>query len=208
MQGLRHARFLYVGTEYVYAANLYSQHANYAQWLAFTAAFDGTTDQPSSTPAENAWLYNPTAVASDGTRFAVADTDNNRVLLWNTIPTGNTFPDIVLGQPDIHTLQTPQLGVVTPTIMRGPQGVWIANNRLYVADTQNNRVLIWNSWPTKNNQAPDVVLGQTNFTTGYAPPPSSYATHHHPPPLDVEPYFGYGGWRACVCVGSWVSTAF
>ena len=55
--------------------------------------------------------------------------------------------------------------VVTASSMRAPQGVWIQNGRLYVADTQNNRILIWKSIPTQNNQPADLVLGQPNFTT-------------------------------------------
>jgi len=50
-----------------------------------------------------------------------------------------------------------------------PQGVWIQNGKLYVADTQNNRVLIYNSIPTANGAAADVVLGAPNFTTFVEP---------------------------------------
>ncbi len=53
--------------------------------------------------------------------------------------------------------------------MRGPQGVWIQNGKLYVADTQNNRVLIFNKIPTSNGAAADVVLGQPNMTTFVEP---------------------------------------
>ena len=114
-------------------------------------------------------MRNPTGVASDGTILAVADTDNNRVLIWNTIPTNiNQNADIVLGQADF----THGNAILPPTAssMRGPQGVWIAGGKLYVADTLDNRVLIFNSIPTANNAAADVVLGQPNFTTFVAPP--------------------------------------
>lgn len=110
----------------------------------------------------------PTAVASDGTILAVADTENNRVLIWNSIPATVGQPaDIVLGQTDFTRIQQPV--VVAATSFRGPQGVWIQGGRLYVADTQNHRVLIWRSIPTKNNQAADIVLGQPNFTTAPEP---------------------------------------
>ena len=106
----------------------------------------------------------PIAVASDGTHLAVADTANNRVLIWNEIPTSNGQPaDIVLGQPDFTTLQVPP--PVTASGLRAPQGVWFQSGKFFVADTQNNRVLIWNSIPTKNNQPADVELGAPNFTT-------------------------------------------
>jgi len=110
----------------------------------------------------------PTAVATDGTLLAVADTNNNRVLIWHTIPTSNNAPaDVVVGQPDFKTTLT----LVPPTAksMRGPQGVWFEGGKLYVADTQNHRVLIYNSVPTSNGAAADVVLGQPNFTTYVEP---------------------------------------
>ena len=108
-------------------------------------------------------MRSPTAVATDGTAVAVADTDNNRVLIWRSIPTANGQPaDVVLGQDNFTSLRR----IVTDSkSFRGPQGVWIQNGRLYVADTQNHRVLVWNSIPTQNNAAADFVLGQANFTT-------------------------------------------
>ena len=51
------------------------------------------------------------------------------------------------------------------TSLRGPQGVWIQNGELFIADTMNDRVLIYNSIPTANGAAADIVLGQPNMTT-------------------------------------------
>ena len=111
-------------------------------------------------------LNNPSAVHSDGIRIAVADTNNNRVLLWNRIPNGSgTEPDIVLGQPDFLG----SFPETSPTGMRGPQGVWLAGGRLFVADTQNSRILIWNTIPTSNAAAPDIVLGQPDLNTRHSP---------------------------------------
>jgi len=141
---------------------------------SYYPGINGNQDPSSTSIPENARFNNATAVASDGIRLAVADTDNNRVLIWNSIPnTNNQPPDLVMGQPDLNTVQSQQQGVVTATTMRGPQGVWIKNNKLYVADTQNYRVLIWNTFPTTNGQAPDVVLGQPDFTHANGPTPSS-----------------------------------
>lgn len=143
----------------------------------------GQTDLTKSdkNAASASTLLQPTAVATDGTRLVVADTNFNRVLIWNTIPTGNAQPaDLVLGQPDMTT--TAQLGrdgngipISNEKSFRGPQGVWIQGNRLFVADTQNHRIMVWNNFPTQNNQAGDVVLGFPNFTTnkqGLIPDPS------------------------------------
>lgn len=107
-------------------------------------------------------LNNPSAVHSDGLRLAVADTNNNRVLLWQTVPSvSGTDPDVVLGQADF----TSSFPETSPSGMRGPQGVWLDGGRLFVADTQNSRVLIWNTIPTSNGQAPDLVLGQPDLDT-------------------------------------------
>ncbi len=114
-------------------------------------------------PITQSSLHLPTAVASDGKILVVADTANNRVLLWKSIPTVNGQPaDIVLGQTGFTSVA---LVTVTASAMRGPQGVWIQGSKLFVADTQNNRILIWNTIPTQNNQPADVVLGQPDFVT-------------------------------------------
>jgi uncharacterized protein (TIGR03437 family) len=109
-------------------------------------------------------LRSPTAIATDGNIVAVSDTDNNRVLIWLSYPKVDGQPaDVVIGQPDFthNATSSPP----TATSLRGPEGVWIANGKLYVADTEDNRVLIYNKIPTTNNVAADVVIGAPNFTT-------------------------------------------
>jgi len=107
---------------------------------------------------------NPSGVATDGKIIAVADTDNNRVLIWTSIPTADNTPaNIVLGQKDFVTVTQPP--VVDNKSFRGPQGLWIQGTRLFVADTQNNRVMVWNTIPTANDQPADYVLGVPNFTS-------------------------------------------
>jgi uncharacterized protein (TIGR03437 family) len=114
-------------------------------------------------------LRTPSAVATDGTVIAVADSDNNRVLIWNQIPTSNGVPaDVVLGQPNFTTGSIPG-NIPTAKSMRGPSGLWIQNGKLYVADTQNHRILIFNSIPKQSGVAADMVLGQPNLTTYVEP---------------------------------------
>jgi len=122
-------------------------------------------------------MQHPTAVATDGRVLAVADTDNNRVLIWRAMPTRNNQPaDVVLGQPDFATSRANEGGQLpTQRSLRGPQGVWIQGSRLFVADTSNNRILIWRSIPTTNYQPADVVLGQSSFTA-FAPQDLSAAS--------------------------------
>jgi uncharacterized protein (TIGR03437 family) len=123
--------------------------------------FDVARDKmfPASVSART--MRSATAVASDGVTLAVADTDFNRVLIWRRIPTSNGQPaDVVLGQEALDRVRPLS---TNSRSLRGPQGVWIQNGRLYVADTMNHRVLIWNSIPTANDAAADIVLGQADF---------------------------------------------
>ncbi len=128
--------------------------------------------QPDFTTVTNPYttqsgFRNPTFVATNGTILVVSDTDNNRVLIWNTIPTTIDQPaDVVLGQTNFTTVQQPPL--LSSSSLRGPQGVWVQGTQVFVADTQNHRIMVWNNIPTANNQPADLVLGEPNFTT--APP--------------------------------------
>ncbi len=105
----------------------------------------------------------PLGVAVAGSRMAVADTYNNRVLLFNRVPTANgATADIVLGQADA-TGHAPGCG---PGQMYLPFGVALtAEGRVLVADTINNRVLVWHRWPERHGQPPDTVIGQARADT-------------------------------------------
>jgi uncharacterized protein (TIGR03437 family) len=128
--------------------------------------FTTTTENIAATQSG---LRLPTAVASDGAHLAVADTNHNRVLIWNSIPTANDQPaNVVVGQPNFQSASVPG-NTPNAMSMRGPSGVWIQNGKLFVADTQNNRVLIYNQIPTTNGAAADMVLGAPNFTTVIQP---------------------------------------
>jgi uncharacterized protein (TIGR03437 family) len=120
------------------------------------------------TALTRAGMRNPTGVASDGTILVVADTDHNRVLIWQSLPHANgQLADIVIGQQDFISQATSV--PPTATSLRGPTGVWLAGGKLYIADTQDNRILIYNKIPTTNNAAADVVIGQPSFTSFVQP---------------------------------------
>ena len=111
-------------------------------------------------------LYQPTYICSDGTRLFVVDQNNNRVLIYNSIPTSAFAPaDIVLGQPDMNSNAINE-GGATPTArsMYKPTYLWVSGGKLFVADSLNNRLLIYNSIPTVSNTPADVVIGQPDMT--------------------------------------------
>lgn len=129
---------------------------------------DGAPDEHPS----NRSLYRPSGVWSDGDRLVILDSDNNRVLIWNTFPTDSFTPaDLVLGQSDFthntenddnqdnepdnsasnRTFDFPYIGIISDGV------------RLIITDTFNNRVLIWDTFPQENFTLANVVLGQTDF---------------------------------------------
>ncbi len=108
-----------------------------------------TTTDPYTTQSG---FRNPTGVATDGNILVVSDSDNNRVLIWKTIPTTNDQPaDIELGQKDFVSVQQPP--ALNSTSFRGPEGVWVQGTQLFVADTQNRSLMVWNNIPTHLQQS-------------------------------------------------------
>ena len=93
-------------------------------------------------------------ISSDGRRLLLCDRNNNRVLVWTSLPGGNTPPDLVLGQPDF-VRNNPGTG---RNQMNWPIAVHTDGTRVLVADAYNDRILIWNTFPTRNGQPADLVL--------------------------------------------------
>lgn len=119
-------------------------------------------DSTSSTCSASG-LSNPETMAIVGDKLIVADAGNNRVLIWNQVPAAeNGAPaDLVLGQEDMDTCSTQ---AASASSLDGPSAVWSNGERLVVTDSGNNRLLIWNTFPTESFQPADLVLGQSNFT--------------------------------------------
>lgn len=106
-------------------------------------------------------FYHPMGISNDGQHLLLADTCNNRVLIWNSLPTGNVEPDVVLGQTSFNT-NSPG---TAQDKLRWPVDVATDGVKVVVADAYNDRVLIWNAFPTENGQPADLVLGQVDFET-------------------------------------------
>jgi hypothetical protein len=85
-------------------------------------------------------------IASHGGSDAmvVADTANNRLLVWDTVPTAAHVPaDRVLGQPDFGTNGENRWDAVADDTFCWPYGLSVHGRRVAVADSGNNRVMIW-----------------------------------------------------------------
>jgi len=106
----------------------------------------------------------PTGVAASGHLLAVADAWNHRVLIWHGLPTRLNQPaDVVLGQADFNSVLPNRGREPAADTLNWCYGVAIAGSRLFVCDTGNRRVLIWNSVPERNGAPADLVLGQAHM---------------------------------------------
>ncbi len=85
----------------------------------------------------------PYALGVDGARLAVADTANNRVLLWDTVPIDGRAADHVLAQPSFAANGENRWTSVQHDTLCWPYGLSLRGDRLAVADSGNNRVVIW-----------------------------------------------------------------
>lgn len=122
----------------------------------------GQPDLTSSAPGVTAQSFDlPVDCAVSGGKLLVADYDNNRVLIWNSLPSSNVPADVVVGQSDF----TVSSSATTQTGLYSPSRVAVAGGKMFVSDFLNHRVLIWNTVPTTNGAPASVVVGQNDFTT-------------------------------------------
>jgi hypothetical protein len=78
-----------------------------------------------------------------GERLAVADTANNRILLWDGVPADGRPADHVLAQPGFGANGENRWTSVQHDTLCWPYGLSLHGDRLAVADSGNNRVVIW-----------------------------------------------------------------
>lgn len=116
----------------------------------------GQTDYVSSATGGGATGFGaPYSVSSDGTHLVVMDNNADRLMIYNSIPSapGGTA-DVTWGGFGVDS-----------THLNNPVGVFVGDNKMFVADRSSDRVLVFNSIPTSSAQAADFVLGQQNFTS-------------------------------------------
>lgn len=106
------------------------------------------------------------AAAFSSDRVYVADTDNSRVLWWNSASAYHSGrgADGVLGQADF-TSSDPNMGLAAPTAatLSSPTGVAVdGDGNVWVVDNGNFRVLKY-AKPTGNGSDATLVLGQADF---------------------------------------------
>ena len=118
-------------------------------------------------------------------RIFVSDIFGDRVLVYDsTTLTNGMNASYVLGQPNFtsSTAATTQSGLNNP---HGP-GYDPTNNRLFVADYLNQRILIYDVSTITNGMNASYVLGQPNFTSSTAATTQSGLNHPSDTTYDVS----------------------
>ena len=174
------------GSNNLYVADARSNRALEFNTPLTTTAVPGSGDtvadlvfgQPNSTSASGCLTGHPSSSTSTcapggidldsaGDVF-VADTADNRVLVFDNPLTTDLVADVVLGQPDFAHYNA---NSVDAEGLFNPAQAAVDKNsspqHLYVADASNSRVLGWNNATAFANGAPaDLVLGQPDLFTG------------------------------------------
>ncbi|MCS6865891.1 MAG: NHL repeat-containing protein [Gemmataceae bacterium] len=107
-------------------------------------AFDTNHESPYAPPGPSTLRF-PYGVTTWKNELSVADTANNRVVHWNTVPTtGAGHPaNAVFGQETFASAGENRWQAVTADSLCWPYGVCRCGPRLAIADSGNNRVMIW-----------------------------------------------------------------
>ncbi|MBV9303466.1 MAG: hypothetical protein JOY62_15995 [Acidobacteriaceae bacterium] len=93
-------------------------------------------------PISASTLIEPTSVAFDGKRLFVGDAALRRVLIWNSLPTGNNQPaDVVLGQEDFVSVG--QTDISTAENILRPAALASDGTNLFVSDVASRRILVF-----------------------------------------------------------------
>jgi DNA-binding beta-propeller fold protein YncE len=148
---------------------VYSVATGFASGEAASYAIGQASLTASTSATTQAGLNVPYAVAYDSanSRLFVADEGANRVMVYSTAALSTGMPATnVIGQ----TSWTASAAATTQTSLNLPRGLSYDanNNRLFVADTANERVLVYNAAPSVlpvNNASATYVLGQSSWTT-------------------------------------------
>ena len=100
-------------------------------------------------------------------KLAISDYGNNRVLIYNSIPTDNTIaPDYILGQPDASS-NDENYNSISGRSMSYPINVdWDLSENLYISDNENNRVLLYGAVDLESPTIESFTLLQPQYTIG------------------------------------------
>ena len=118
----------------------------------------------------------PLTVRAFGGKLFAVDHFNHRVLIWNEAPTGNAPADVVIGQGEFGAGAS---GSCAADRLYVPMSLYVIAGKLLVSDSHHDRILVWDTIPSRSGAPADLVLGQPDLTTcsGDGGAPSARTLH-------------------------------
>ncbi len=169
--------FLFVGYSLFPTNDVYSDTLTNGMDAAYVIGAGSATQDftEDGFATSNIAVTAPNDVEIDATnnRLFVADTYSNRVLVFNLgsdlLPV-DYQADFVLGQANFTSGSANRGGAVADNTLSQPGGLDFdnTNNLLYVADSSNKRVLVYNVASITNGESAVSVLGQLDFVSSSA----------------------------------------
>jgi hypothetical protein len=107
----------------------------------------------------------PHALAVWRGRLCVTDAGNNRLLVWDDLPTCNEAPSRwVLGQADAaHVDHNQSLYWPSAATLQMPYGIATHGDWCLCADTANSRLIAWHAEDCRTGASARALTGQTDF---------------------------------------------
>ena len=124
-----------------------------------------TRDENAGLAPDAAGMRWPHGIVVDRGRLLVADAGNNRIMVWDTMPTQNGAPcSFVLGQSNHRGVDHNQAAYYpTPASLNMPYGLAVLGDHLVAADTANCRVVGYDLDDLAMNFPARHLAGQRTF---------------------------------------------
>lgn len=141
-----------------------------ADWEAGVLLYDRFPDRDHQTPyrrlisvddMQRLKIAQLTSACLAGNKLAIIDARNNQVMIWNALPDKFRLPN-----PDV----TLRFGAGATHLASD-----CATDGRRLAVSLNDKVLLWNAVPTRNDQKPDLVLDRLNQPSGIVIHPNLFA---------------------------------
>ncbi|WP_289268484.1 hypothetical protein [Nitrospira tepida] len=141
-----------------------TQNGQAADLVLGQTDFAGKDENAGGAPSARSMRW-PHGIARWGNKLCVADAGNNRVMIWNTLPsTCGAESDWILGQTDVAQVDHnggqywPHAGSLNM-----PYGIASAGDWLVVSDTANSRLLGWHVRDLGTGARARALAGQRSF---------------------------------------------
>jgi DNA-binding beta-propeller fold protein YncE len=137
---------------------------------------DFTSSMENTITPTNYGFDTPSGLAVDTVNHRLFVSDNsslvNRILVFNLSESNELVDktaDYVIGLSSMTVRDSNDCDLANANVLCEPAGLTVdeVNNRLFVADTDNHRVLVYNLNSLANGMAASYVLGQNNFEEEY-----------------------------------------